>query len=56
MSMSDWDEEPDPERDERERDELDEFVQSFERAYNLEGEADPADFLPPPDHPKGRNR
>ncbi len=40
-------------RDERGRakDHLDDYVRAFERAYGDRGCADPADFLPPPDHP-----
>ncbi len=35
----------------RAKDQLDEFVRAFERAHSNHGYADPADFLPPPDHP-----
>ena len=35
----------------RDEDELDEFVRAFELAYHDRGEADPAAFLPPADHP-----
>ena len=30
--------------------EIDQFVEAFERAYALEGNADPAKYLPPPEH------
>jgi eukaryotic-like serine/threonine-protein kinase len=49
MPMSDRDEPDD--RDDRDEDELDEFVRAFELAYRNRGEADPAAFLPPEDHP-----
>jgi serine/threonine protein kinase/Tfp pilus assembly protein PilF len=57
MSKSQWtderyagcdDRDCDPDLD---SDELDEYVREFEHAYNIEGEADLADHLPPPGHP-----
>ena len=51
MSMSDQSRMPRSADCSRGEDELDAYVRAFELTYTRRGSADPAAFLPPPDHP-----